>query len=151
MIPEIVEYKASNFKSFKGDKILIHIDFKPQLDIMNQCAAEDKMMVVVTNSGRMNNKHLKGTVVDPATMSNHMVFQAIDFNLQNIVTGEWYNSTKLGDSKGPDEAFIQKVLLRSKMRWGGNFRKKDDVHVDSGLNISNAKRWQEIYKKIHNG
>ncbi len=72
---------------------------------------------------------------------------ALDGNLQEIKTGEWFNSKKMGDGTGSDQNVIER-LEKAGLRWGGRFKKNDEVHFDSGLNLKNPEKWQEIYNEI---
>lgn len=139
----IVTYKASNFR---GD-CKVHKDFVPYLNRMNEIAQQFTMLVIVTSSFRTST-NVPGAIVTPAKMSNHLIGFAIDCNLQDVETKEYYNSKKMGDKKGEDEEFIQKVLKETGLRWGGEFRAKDEVHFDYALNIYDPKKWQKIYNEL---
>jgi hypothetical protein len=145
---KLVEYKNTNIKGFNGHKILIEESFSAKLDTVNQLAVKHGFIVWVTNSSRVGEVKLTGTIVIPASMSNHKVGHAIDFNLQDVQTKEWYNSAKLGDGKGKDQPFLIEVDLDSALRWGGRFTKMDEIHIDDGLNVVNPVLYKAIYKDI---
>jgi hypothetical protein len=145
---KLIEYKNTNIKGFNGHKIMIEESFAPKLDTVNKLAVKHGFIVWVTNSSRVGEVVLTGTIVTPASMSNHKAGHAIDFNLQDEKTGEWYNSAKLGDGKGKDQPFLIEVDLDSALRWGGRFTKKDEIHIDDGLNIVNPTLYKAIYKDI---
>ena len=140
----MIKYTASNFSG----NCEIDEDFKPYLDHMNEVAKEHGIKVIVTSSYRPDT-NVKGAIVTPAQRSNHLIGYAIDCNLQDIKTGEYFNSVKMGDGVGLDESFIKDVE-KTGLRWGGRFKAKDVVHFDYPLNINNPKLWQEKYNKIHN-
>ncbi len=145
---QLVEYKASNIKGHNGHKIMVEASFCERLDSVNELAIKHNVTVWVTNSTRIGDVKLKGAIVTPARMSNHKVGHAIDMNVQCNRTKEWFNTAKMRDGKGVDNAFLVEVDLDSKLRWGGRFSRKDEVHIDDGLNIINPKLYKEIYKSI---
>jgi hypothetical protein len=145
---KLIEYKHTNIKGYNGHKIMIEESFAPKLDIVNNLAIKHGFIVWVTNSSRIGEVKLKGAIVTPASMSNHKVGHAIDFNIQDVKTKEWYNSKKLGDGVGKDQPFLIEVDLDSQLRWGGRFTKKDEIHIDDGLNIVNPTLYKAIYNDI---
>lgn len=141
---KIVNYTASNFEGHCE----VEETFVPYLVKMNNIALQHKMIVVVTSSLRKD-ANVKGAIVTPAQMSNHMVGHAIDCNLRSLATGEYFNSKKMGDRTGLDEKFIKEVEATTGLRWGGEFNTKDEVHFDDGLNIHNPEKWHQIYNELH--
>lgn len=145
---KLIEYKNTNIKGYNGHKIMIETSFLAKLDTVNKLAIKHGFIVWVTNSSRVGDVILKDTVVKPANMSNHKVGHAIDFNIQDVKTKEWYNNAKLSDNTGKDYPFLIEIDLDSALRWGGRFTTKDSIHIDDGLNITNPKMWQDIYNDI---
>lgn len=145
---KLIQYTASNIKGYNGHKIMIEEGFAAKLDTVNALAIKHNVTVWVTNSTRIGDVKLKGAIVKPASMSNHKVGHAIDMNVQCNKTNEWFNTAKMRDGKGVDNAFLIEVDLDSSLRWGGRFTTKDEVHIDDGLNIVNPKLWKEIYNSI---
>lgn len=143
----IIEHTTPNIKGYQSKPVLIHLDFLPFIQIIDDACKEHGFIFWVTNSFRKETDVLKGTVVDPAKMSNHKVGMALDGNLQHIATKEWFNSVKMGDGKGIDEKLIQAIVDKG-LRYGGNFRKEDNVHFDSGLNLKNPQRYLEILMEV---
>lgn len=145
----IIEYSASNIKPLKkGQKILIDEDCKPQFDAMNDVLIAHSMIFWVTSSGRKDT-NVKGSIVTPAKKGNHLVYQALDGNLQHMVTKEWFNSDKMGDGTGIDELCCQDIVKKTGLRWGARFSCSDPVHFDTGLNIKNSALWRKKYNEIH--
>lgn len=140
----IKQYKASHFEGICN----VDEDFFADLDQMNYIAQKHNMIVVVTSSFRLDAK-VKGAIVPPSKRSNHLIGQAIDCNVKNKKTGEYYNSTKMGDGKGADELFLRDVDENTNLRWGVAFNNPDSVHFDSGLNLKNPKKWQEKYNEFN--
>lgn len=143
----IIEYKSAHIKGYNGKKVLIHLDFLPTIQIIDDECKAHGFIFWVTNSWRKETDILKGTVVDPAKMSNHKVAMALDGNLQHIATKEWFNSVKMGDGKNIDEKLIQAIVAHD-IRFGGNFRKEDNVHFDNGLNLRDPARYLEILREV---
>jgi hypothetical protein len=140
---DIVNYTASNFRG----NCKVHKNFVPYLDKMNEVLKRFTMLCIVTSSHRTSTK-VKGAIVTPAQMSNHLVGFAIDCNLQDIETGEYYNSKKMGDKVGADEEVIREITKTTGLRWGGDFREKDEVHFDYPLNLKFPDTWKAIYSKL---
>lgn len=145
---KLIQYKNTNFKSVDNKPILIEESFASKLDTVNELAKKHKLTVIVTSSYR-ENTNVKGAIVTPAKMGNHLIGHAIDCNLQSQITGEYFNSKKMGDGTGLDQPFLMEVDLHSQLRWGGNFNTKDEVHIDDGLNIINPNLWKKIYTELH--
>lgn len=139
---KIINFKASNFI---GD-CWIDEEILSEFEEFNKIAIKHNMDVIITSSGRKDT-NIKGAVVTPAKMSNHLIYQAIDFNLKNRRTGEYYNSKKMGDGTGDDEIFLQDVDRNTNLRWGQAFKVKDSVHFDTALNIKASKIWYQKYKE----
>ena len=136
----MITYKNTQFI---GKEVTCNEDFKPLLDLMNDKAKELNLKIYVTSSLRYNT-NVKGAIVTPAKMSNHLVGHAIDCNIVDV--GKWWNSSKLKNPKGKVLEFIE--YCRSVgIRWGGDFNTPDTVHFDSGLNLKNPKKYKEILKR----
>ncbi len=78
-----------------------------------------------------------------------MAGHAIDMNL--VYPGGWANSSYLRKSNEANwhpavKGFIDAVREDAVLRWGGDFRAEDPVHIDDGLNISNPTEWEARYK-----
>src|SRR6185503_15529398 len=120
---KIVNFKASNFQG----QCRVDEEFAPLLFQMNEIAVKQNMIVVITSSLRKDT-NVVGAIVEPAKMSNHLVGHAIDCNVINKATGEFFNSKKMGDGTGPDEIFLEDVDRNTDLRWGVAFMKPDSVH-----------------------
>lgn len=128
-------------KNFTGKDVICHKDFVPYLQKMDIKAEELGLKIFVTSSLR-SDTNVKGAIVTPAKMSNHMVGHAIDCN---IMEGkEWWNSKRLEKPTGNVLKLIE-YCESIGLRWGGTFAKKDTVHFDYPLNLKNPKKWHEIY------
>jgi hypothetical protein len=139
------KFVASNFQG----NCTVDEDFIPVLTKINEIAIKHNMIVIITSSFRKDT-NVKGAIVPPAKMSNHLIGQAIDFNLKHKITGVYYNSIKLADDTGPDELFLTEVVKSiPNIRWGDSFKVKDSVHIDTALNVRNPVKWQEKYNEIH--
>lgn len=147
---KIIEYASKYVKGYGGKKVLIDLDFLPTIQIIDDECKSHGFIFWVTNSFRKDADILSGTVVTPANMSNHKVGHALDGNLQHIKTGEWFNSVKMGDGKGIDEVLIQAIVSKG-VRYGGNFRKEDNVHFDDALNVNQPDVWKEKYRVLQGG
>ncbi len=141
---KIVKFFAPNFE---GD-CFVDEEFVPLLMQMNAIAEKHNMIVVVTSSYRKDT-NVKGAIVVPAKKSNHLVGHAIDCNVRDKVTKEYYNSKKMGDGTGKDELFLEDVDRNTDLRWGQAFKTPDSVHFDDALNIKKPKVWEEKYRELY--
>ena len=143
---KIVNFKASNFQG----QCRVDEEFAPLLFQMNEIAVKHNMIVVITSSLRKDT-NVVGAIVEPAKMSNHLVGHAIDCNVINKATGEFFNSKKMGDGTGPDEIFLEDVDRNTDLRWGVAFMKPDSVHFDDALNIKKRNVWLQKFSELQNG
>ena len=141
---ELGNFKASNFEG----NCLVDKEFFPCLVTMNDIAIKHGMIVIITSAFRKDT-NVKGAIVTPAQMSKHLVGHAIDCNVRNKKTGEYYNSKKMGDGTGDDEKFLEDVDRNTDLRWGQAFNKPDSVHFDDALNIKKPLIWKQKYKELH--
>jgi hypothetical protein len=123
---------------------IIDEGFIPVMDNINEACKKHGVVFVVISSKRSSTK-VAGAIVPPAEMSNHLVGHAVDGNMRDIKTGEYFNSKKMGDGKGVDDETLHEIE-NAMTRWGGRFKKKDVVHFDSGLNLKNPAHWHELNK-----
>lgn len=145
---DLTDYRSLNIVGLHGTQILIHKKFVDHLDRVEGYAKQKGIILVVNNSYRYNGQ-LKTGIVKPAKMSNHLSGFAIDFNLMYL--GKKYLSHDLRKANLVNlptalQEFIQAVRKDNKLRWGGDFKKEDPVHIDFPLNITDAKRWKSYSK-----
>lgn len=140
---KLINYTGSNISG----TCIVEEGFVPSMDIINEECAKRDFIFVMTSSKRKGT-HVPGAIVPPAEMSNHMVGHGVDGNLKSKKTGEYYNSVKMGDGRGEDECVIRAIEARG-VRWGGEFRKKDEVHFDDAINIKDPKRWHELHAALN--
>jgi peptidoglycan hydrolase-like protein with peptidoglycan-binding domain len=146
----LVDFSASNFQ---GNKVKADINFVDSLKKINHYAEANKVKIHVTSSWRANSK-VAGAIVTPATKSNHMAGHAIDMNI--VFAGGWANSKYLKKSNEPNwdtsvAGFINAIRHDGDLRWGGDFRTEDPVHIDDGLNLNNPTEWEKRYLATQQG
>ncbi|MFT7605640.1 MAG: hypothetical protein ACI8VT_003237 [Saprospiraceae bacterium] len=140
---------------FQGKPCRADVQFVPMLEKINTYAEQADVFIHVTSSFRTTS-NVKGAIVKPATHSNHMAGHGIDMNL---VYGnkKWANSTVLAKYPNvpePVRLFLKSIIDDSDLRWGGEFRSKDPVHIDDGLNRDMTKwnkRYQAMQKAVQLG
>ena len=130
---------------FVGDEVRADVDFFPLLDRVNDYAEECGVRLHVTSSFRDRDRKPSGAIVPPATRSNHFIGHAIDMNV--TAGSDFFNSKKLALANLPNlpaevRRFIQKIRDDPDLRWGGDFRPEDPVHIDDGLNNIDLARWE---------
>ncbi len=144
--PPLFIYSGSNFQ---GKPVIADTEFKDALDRLNQYAVKNKVKVHVTSSFRTST-NVKGAIVKPAKMSNHLVGHAIDMNLifnGNETANSQYLNRAHEDIWDPAvKGFINDIEQDKGLKWGGDFNTQDPVHIDDRLNVNNPKKWKERYK-----
>ena len=143
----IVEFKH-NALITSNKPCFVHVDFIPTMELLCTHAKNNGVKLVHISSYRKTS-NVKGAIVVPAKKSNHMVGFAIDCNIIDA-KGVYWNSIKMREGLGGSVLnFITDATRDKKIRWGGNFRTKDEVHFDNGLNIRNPKKWEQVYLEIN--
>ncbi len=143
----LFEYENARFV---GKKLIADKEFKPALDRIAGYAEKHDILIHVTSSFRPD-ANVKGAVVKPARRSNHMVGHAFDFNLR---FGEghtsWANNAMMKqypDVPAPVKGFIDEIRNDPGLRWGGDFKPIDAIHIDDGFN-QNRDAFDKKYKEI---
>ena len=106
----------------------------PDLLRLAKYAKKCKLKIWVTSSIRPINNQFKGAIVTPATHSCHHIGHAIDMNL--FFEDKIYNSKMMlkGNHVNLPEnipAFFDLIRKDKVLRWGGDFKKQDTVHIDN--------------------
>lgn len=127
-----------------GKPCMIHEEFVPSMDYFCECLHLTGCKAHITSSQRFDT-NVAGAIVEPARMGNHLVAHAIDCNIYDKANRLW-NSTMLLTPSGEVLDFI--TLVKKKLRWGGDFKKRDSVHFDNALNLRNPIRWKEIFNEL---
>jgi hypothetical protein len=148
----LIEYKGKRIKAYRGRQILIHKEFKPYLDRVDNYAGENNLDLIITHSYRQKDQKLNNNIVKPAGFSNHIAGFAIDFNIS--YKGKYFNSNSLKKSKlsklPPDiQNFIKDLRNDKYLRWGGDFSVEDQVHIDYPLNIIHFNNWKLYSAHCH--
>lgn len=141
------EFKSDQIVGLHGRQILVHENFIPYLNDIDQYAKANDITIIVNHSYRYHKQKLSKTVVTPSKFSNHLAGFAIDFNLK--YKGKKYLAKDLKRSnlkKLPKniQNFLNKIMSHKQLRWGGNFNTPDPVHIDFPLNINNRKKWNQL-------
>ncbi|MBD0403717.1 M15 family metallopeptidase [Flammeovirga sp. EKP202] len=142
----LIEYKSERIKGLRGRQILIHKDFNIHLKQIEVYAIEHDVVLIINQSYRSDKHSVKGAIVKPGKQSNHLAGFAIDFNIIN--DGKKYLSNELKRdrlSKLPVDIqnFINAIRQDKSLRWGGDFRNEDPIHIDSPLNLKNRVHWKQ--------
>ena len=134
---------------FVGKKVIANKNFLPALDRVNQYAQESAIKVYVTSSLRLTTT-VKGAIVAPATFSNHLVGHAIDMNLIYGPDATFCNAKVLAQTilPPPVDIFIQAIRRDPGLRWGGDFKARDVVHIDDDAYHRDKAQWLASYEAI---
>merc|ERR1711953_1105764 len=128
----LINYSSSRIKGYNGKKIRVDEGFKSEMDKMDGFARQCSVTVYVGNSFPCGEgQNIGGTVVPPASNSNHSVGHAIDFNLDT--PSGWCNGDCLDwETNSYAKCFTDKLDADRVLVWGAQFN--DPAHVDDNLN-----------------
>jgi len=132
------EFKAVVFMhdAFIGEAARVDQDFVPDLERAAGYASRCRLKLWVTSSLRPINNQFKGAIVKPASHSCHHIGHAVDINV--LYNGELYNSGVLRKSNHRNlprdiTRFFELIRSDKVLRWGGDFRPEDPVHIDNNF------------------
>ena len=148
MATELTSFSGSQFV---GKPVLVDIEFVHQLKKVNEFARDLGLQVHVTSSARQHGVAVGNNIVMPASRSNHLVGHAIDMNLKK--DGDFFNSSALRKRalrRQPKAVrdFIKAIRDDDVLRWGGDFRVEDPVHIDDALNLRDPVAWEDKFRII---
>ena len=143
------EVNSLYIKGLYGKQILIHHEFEESLSKIEQLAEKYNLVLVVNSSYRFPGTSIGDAVVVPVTKSNHNVGYALDINIKynhrkyinKHLSREYYK-----ELPSNIKAFLNDIRNDSNLRWGGDFKTEDPVHIDVPLNIINNRLW-DAYSK----
>jgi len=107
----------------------------PMIQLMNTTAKSLKLTIYINQALRLHGVKVTGSVVPPASKSQHLIGHAIDCN---IVDGSSWNTSKDFKKKKQTanaDKFI-KAMKKGLYRWGGDFSQTDTPHFDKQLNAN---------------
>ncbi|MCW8935350.1 MAG: M15 family metallopeptidase [Gammaproteobacteria bacterium] len=107
----------------------------PLIQLMNKSANSLKLTIYINQALRLHGVKVTGSVVPPASKSQHLIGHAIDCN---IVDGSSWNTSKDFKKKNQTanaDKFI-KAIKKGLYRWGGDFSQIDTPHFDKQLNAN---------------
>merc|ERR1712130_704007 len=141
-------YSSTYVKGYNGLKVQVDKGFKGHMDTIGKYAQQCSVTVYVTHAFRKEGQEIGGTVVPPASHSNHLVGHAIDMNLDTPIgwcNGDCLLAAYLNPSYNSYANNFIKQVQSQGMRWGGVFAPTDPVHIDDGLNVYNDSEWEDLY------
>ena len=118
--------------SVGADDIVVHKDFVAALEAINTAASNAGVEFQVNQTMRIAGEPVGGAVVTPATNSQHLIGNAVDFNIKH--DGKLIHSSKMkwADLAQAPKDFITAVKAND-LRWGGDWEKRDPIHFDAFL------------------
>jgi hypothetical protein len=143
------EVNSLYIKGLYGKQILIHHEFEESLSKIEQLAEKYNLVLVVNSSYRFPGTSIGDAVVVPVTKSNHNVGYALDINIKynhrkyinKHLSREYYK-----ELPSNIKDFLNDIRNDSNLRWGGDFKTEDPVHIDVRLNIINKRLWDDYSK-----
>ena len=137
---------------FRGKPCRADILFLPMLEKINAYAEQADVYVFVTSSFRTTT-NVRGAIVKPAKSSNHLAGHAIDMNV-DYDNGKRAHSVilkKYPSVPEPVRRFLKFIIDDPDLRWGGQWRTPDSVHIDDHLNKDKAiptSKWYKRYRAM---
>jgi hypothetical protein len=127
--------KKIDHPSVAADDMVVHKDYVAGLESINTAADDAGVTFQVNQAFREAGKPVSGAVVKPASKSQHLIGNAIDFNIND--SGDVILSSEMVWSKlsQPAKDFITAVKTAG-LRWGGDFTDRDPIHFDAYLDPS---------------
>jgi hypothetical protein len=112
--------------------MVVHMDYVAGLESINTAADDAGVTFQVNQTFREAGKPVSGAVVKPASKSQHLIGNAVDFNIND--SGDVILSSEMAWSKlsQPAKDFITAVKAAG-LRWGGDFADRDPIHFDAYL------------------
>ena len=143
----LIEYNGENIKGLRGRQILIHKDFDKFIKQIDKYAIDNNIELIINQSYRYDKQTLSRTIVKPGKLSNHLAGFAIDFNIESNGIKYFALDLERGNlSELPDniQNFISDIRKNKDLRWGGDFRREDPVHIDSPINLKSKNKWMDF-------
>uniref|UniRef100_H2Y5B2 Peptidase M15C domain-containing protein n=1 Tax=Ciona savignyi TaxID=51511 RepID=H2Y5B2_CIOSA len=142
---QLTTYSSRKITGHNGHSIRIDSGFLGSMQMMHAAARYCNLTVKVTSSFRKQGQPVPGSIVTPATHSNHLVGRAIDMNV--VTPLGWCNSKCLQARKDKYAVCFIDGLKRGGLRWGGDFTKIDPVHLDDNYYNKFPTSWLELFKQ----
>lgn len=118
--------------SVGADDMVLHKDFVPSLEAINSAASDAGIIFHVNQVLRLAGKPVSGAVVKPASKSQHLIGNAVDFNVEHNGKKILSKDMKWGELPQDVKDFLTDVKDAG-MRWGGDWKERDPIHFDSFL------------------
>ena len=126
--------KLSSAKVFK-DEIVISKEAKKLLTDLNGQAKDKSVTIKINQAFREHGVKVTGSVVAPASKSQHLIGHALDCNI--VDGGSWNNSSDFKNNKQTKNAKeLIAALKKAGYRWGGDFTPTDTPHFDAKLDAA---------------
>lgn len=122
--------RALQHPAVTRDTMVVHAGFLAALDAIDAAAARAKIKLRINQAFRVAGAPVGGAVVRPATRSQHLIGNAIDWNIEN--DGKVILAAKTVYSQLPRnvQGFIDEVK-NAGLRWGGDWATRDPIHFDA--------------------
>jgi hypothetical protein len=113
------------------DEMVVHKDFIAGLEAINKAAADAGVLFRVNQTLRIAGEPVQGAVVRPASKSQHLVGNAVDFNVRHDGTTIVSRDMRWADLPRAVKDFITDVKDAG-LRWGGDWTDPwDPIHFDA--------------------
>ncbi|MBI1422147.1 MAG: hypothetical protein GC149_01690 [Gammaproteobacteria bacterium] len=107
----------------------------PMIKLMNETAKKLNVIISINQVLRIFGNKVTGSVVSPATKSQHYIGHAIDCNIVDgsnwNTASDFQNQTQTSNA----DQFIS-AMKKANYRWGGDFTTVDTPHFDKELNAN---------------
>lgn len=122
--------KALSHSAVKNDVMAVHSGFLEDLESIDEAAKAASIKLRINQAFRVAGVPVGGAVVKPATKSQHLIGNAIDWNIEN--DGKVILAAKTVYSQLPEnvQGFLDAVK-KAGLRWGGDWSTRDPIHFDA--------------------
>lgn len=124
--------KKIDHPSVGADDMVVHREYVAGLTSINTAADGAGIIFQVNQTFREAGKPVSGAVVKPASKSQHLIGNAVDFNIDDSGDVILSSEMKWSDLSQPAKDFITAVKAAG-LRWGGDFTDRDPIHFDAFL------------------
>ncbi len=125
-------FRVLSHASVRDDDVVIAAAAVDLLTTANKKAGERSVKILLNQAFRVSGAPVSGSVVPPATRSQHLIGHAIDCN---IIDGDNWNSSRTFAAGRQSEGATNFIsdMKAAGFRWGGDFSNPDTPHFDKRL------------------
>ncbi|WP_281614737.1 M15 family metallopeptidase [Flammeovirga sp. SubArs3] len=148
-LKHLTVYQSGNISGSNFKNIYLHKSFIKNMIELDSMLEKNGLEMRVNQGYRHKRHRLLGAVVSPSSVSNHLAGEALDFYLVGKEKNYYHKDLKRENySQLPKEVkqFFNDIRNSALLRWGGDFKREDPIHIDFPLNQRNRKLYHQQAK-----